>query len=109
MVQAKEHQTTKMSEGKFKIRCPFTMVNSGGSTTRKRKVTLSIPQSATIDDIDVSKNYEGFYDVSDGGPGNNYVVLSVELPKKKTIEGAIIFYWNMDIPRKGMCPLNIDY
>lgn len=104
-----EHQTMKISEDKFKMKCPFTIVNNGGSTIKSRKVTLLIPRSATIDAIDISEEYKSFYDISDGGCGYHYTVISVDLPRDKTIEGSIAFYSNVEIPTKSMCPLKIIY
>ena len=104
-----EHEIMKASQGQFRIKCPFTISNIGGSTTNGRKVTLLIPRSASIDAIDISEEYKSFYDITEGGCGHHYVVISADLPKKKSIKGAIVFYSNVEIPAKSMCPLNIIY
>lgn len=107
---AEEHQATKISESNFQIRCPFTIINSGGSITKKRKVTLSLRPSANIGLIDISKEYKSFYNLEEGGDDkSSFVVISVDLPKNKKIEGAIVFYSNVEIPAKSMCPLKIIY
>lgn len=107
---AKEYHVTEISENKFKIECPFDVSNDGGSCTKSEKLTLSIrPTGQTISDICISEEYRGFYNVEDGGSGSNYVVLSVDLPKGKKIEGSIVFFSNTEIPEKSTCPLKINY
>lgn len=107
---AREHHVTEISENNFKIECPFEVLNDGGSSTKNRKLTLSIrPTGQTISDICVSEEYKGFYNEEDGGRGSNYVVLSIDLPKRKKIEGSIVFFSNTEIPEKSLCPLNIIY
>ena len=104
-----DHQIMKVSENNFMIKCPFIILNDGGSTSKNRKVTLLLPQSLAIDDIHIPEQYKSFYDMIEGGQGYNYVVISINLPKKRSLEGAVSFYSNIMIPEKSMSPLNIIY
>jgi hypothetical protein len=103
------YQIMKVSEDKFKIKCPFTILNDGGSTIENTKVTFILPKSVSIDAIDISERYKSFYDIKDGGLGYNHVVISINLPKARNIEGAIIGISNIKIPEKSMSPLEIIY
>ena len=110
VARAVEHRVTKISENNFKIECPFKVWNDGGSLTKNRKLTLSIISTdQTINDIYISEEYKCFYNEEDGGRGSNFVVLSINLPKGKKIDGSIVFFSNTEIPEKSMCPLNIIY
>ncbi len=104
-----EHQIMKVSENKFMIKCPFIILNDGGSTSENRKVTLLLPQPVVIDDIHIQEQYKSFYEIKEGGQGYNYVVISINLPKERRIEGAVISYSNIEIPEKSMSPLKVIY
>lgn len=110
VARAEEYHVTKISENNFKIKCFFKVWNDGGSISKNKKLTLSItPTGQTISDICISEEYKGFFNEEDGGCGSSFVVLSVDLPKGKKIEGSIVFFSNTEIPEKSMCPLNISY
>ncbi|MHC4117096.1 MAG: hypothetical protein ACYSWO_06280 [Planctomycetota bacterium] len=106
---AEEHQGLMISEAEFLITCPFRMINKGGSITKSRKVTLSLNPDAVIEEIDIPEQYSSFWDLSEGGPEQSYAVISLDLPSKRTIEGSVLFYSNVNIPTKSMCPLKITY
>lgn len=107
---ATQHQTHKISNDRFKIDCPFIIRNSGGSSSPGKKVTLIIPGSDAISEINCPPKYKGFFSVlPGGGVGFNYVVLSLDLPAGKMIDGIVTFYSNIEIPEDSMCPLQIIY
>lgn len=106
---AKHHQITKISDDQFKVKCPFEILNNGGTSTKNTKLTLLIPGILTIHDIEISREYISFYKKTSGGRGFSYVVYAVNLPKGKNIEGTIVFFSNVNIPEKAMCPLQIIY
>ena len=60
-------------------------------------------------DLQISNEFRGFYEITGGGAAQNFVILSVNLPKKNTIEGSIIFYTNVQIPEVKLSPLKASY
>ncbi len=109
VVHREDHKIMKLSENKFMIKCPFIISNEGGSTSNNKKVSLFLPQSVVIDEIQIPEQHKSFYDIKEGGQGYNYVIISINLPKEIIIEGAVTFYSNIEIPEKSMSPLNIIY
>jgi hypothetical protein len=82
---AEQHWSTEITEGNFRIICPFTIMNTGGSVTNKRKLTFSLHPNVNIDSIDISDEYSSFWNLCDGGLGCRYAVISVDLPRNMKI------------------------
>jgi hypothetical protein len=103
-----EHHITKISGDRFRVECPFTVLNNGGSSIKDRKLKLIIPKSQTIQDVNIPQEYRSFFNKEGGGPNHNYAEYTVNLPKGRKIEGTVVFFSNIKIP-DGMNPLTIFY
>jgi len=108
-VQTKTHKVSVIDDGKYSIECPFRILNTGGSPTKNKLVSLYIPKGFFIHRINIDAPFQGFIVKKQGGVGNRFVFYSVSIPQNKVIYGTVEFYSNIKIPEQPIELLKTEF